>query len=228
MWWAIRLYAKCIPCFTDCTIAELEKLGPKYRLALRVAKDPRWTRLQCSHSGTYADDCIVDRVSTWIYMCTLAISMLTCIDHQTSNLHRGHERSGTGPPHPQDPWCADYEGRKREIHHWEIARFLWLRARAITDISSMSTRYEAIIPGPGEGPPIGSSKPSTPRCGIGQSCSSRTRFSMAQVYSSLASWSFMPKQYTLPISARLRLVLWYPLLNELWIYQSDFICLLQI
>lgn len=60
---AIRLYAKCIPCFTDCTIAELEKLGPKYRLALRVAKDPRWTRLQCSHSGTYADDCIVDRVS---------------------------------------------------------------------------------------------------------------------------------------------------------------------
>jgi len=60
---AIRLYAKCIPCFTDCTIAELEKLGPKYRLALRVAKDPRWTRLQCDHSGTYADDCIVDRVS---------------------------------------------------------------------------------------------------------------------------------------------------------------------
>ncbi|EYE93920.1 rRNA-processing FCF1 family protein [Aspergillus glaucus CBS 516.65] len=57
------LYAKCIPCFTDCTIAELEKLGPKYRLALRVAKDPRWTRLQCDHSGTYADDCIVDRIS---------------------------------------------------------------------------------------------------------------------------------------------------------------------
>lgn len=59
----VRLYAKCIPCFTDCTIAELEKLGPKYRLALRVAKDPRWTRLQCDHKGTYADDCIVDRVS---------------------------------------------------------------------------------------------------------------------------------------------------------------------
>lgn len=117
MWWVTRLYAKCIPCFTDCTIAELEKLGPKYRLALRVAKDPRWTRLQCSHSGTYADDCIVDRVSDRIYMPILLLSMLMCIDHQTPHLHRGHERSGTGPPHPQDPWCADYEGCKREIHH---------------------------------------------------------------------------------------------------------------
>ncbi|CAJ0768999.1 5379_t:CDS:2, partial [Entrophospora sp. SA101] len=29
------LYAKCIPCITDCVIAELEKLGPKYRIALR-------------------------------------------------------------------------------------------------------------------------------------------------------------------------------------------------
>ncbi|KAL4940015.1 hypothetical protein BDV06DRAFT_213842 [Aspergillus oleicola] len=57
------LYAKCIPTFTDCTIAELEKLGDKYRLALRVAKDPRWERVKCSHKGTYADDCLVDRVS---------------------------------------------------------------------------------------------------------------------------------------------------------------------
>lgn len=57
-----RLYAKCIPTFTDCTIAELEKLGDKFRLALRMAKDPRWERVRCSHSGTYADDCIVDRV----------------------------------------------------------------------------------------------------------------------------------------------------------------------
>ncbi|KAL2829056.1 Fcf1-domain-containing protein [Aspergillus pseudoustus] len=57
------LYAKCIPTFTDCTIAELEKLGDKYRLALRVAKDPRWERVKCDHKGTYADDCLVDRVS---------------------------------------------------------------------------------------------------------------------------------------------------------------------
>ncbi|CAO1630255.1 unnamed protein product [Sympodiomycopsis kandeliae] len=58
------LYAKTIPCITDCVLAELEKLGPKYRIALRVARDPRFERLPCSHKGTYADDCIVDRVST--------------------------------------------------------------------------------------------------------------------------------------------------------------------
>lgn len=29
------LYAKCIPCVSDCVMAELEKLGPKYRLALK-------------------------------------------------------------------------------------------------------------------------------------------------------------------------------------------------
>ncbi|KAM0752995.1 Fcf1-domain-containing protein [Meredithblackwellia eburnea MCA 4105] len=57
------LYAKCIPCISDCVIAELEKLGHQYRLALRVARDPRFERLPCSHKGTYADDCIVNRVS---------------------------------------------------------------------------------------------------------------------------------------------------------------------
>ncbi|QRV84129.1 rRNA processing protein, Fcf1 family protein [Ceratobasidium sp. AG-Ba] len=48
------LYAKCIPCVTDCVIAELEKLGPKYRIALRVARDPRFERLpeQVLHRGT--------------------------------------------------------------------------------------------------------------------------------------------------------------------------------
>jgi U3 small nucleolar RNA-associated protein 24 len=56
------LYAKCIPIITDCVLAELEKLGQKYRLALRIAKDPRFERVKCDHKGTYADDCIVDRV----------------------------------------------------------------------------------------------------------------------------------------------------------------------
>ncbi|KAJ3201818.1 rRNA-processing protein fcf1 [Entophlyctis luteolus] len=56
------LYAKCIPCITDCVMAELEKLGPKYRIALTTARDPRFKRLPCSHKGTYADDCIVNRV----------------------------------------------------------------------------------------------------------------------------------------------------------------------
>lgn len=56
------LFAKCIPCITDCVMAELEKMGEKYRIALRVARDKRFERLPCSHSGTYADDCIVNRI----------------------------------------------------------------------------------------------------------------------------------------------------------------------
>ncbi|KNC31303.1 hypothetical protein FF38_14341 [Lucilia cuprina] len=56
------LYAKCIPYISDCVRAELEKLGNKYKLALRIISDPRFERLPCLHSGTYADDCIVDRV----------------------------------------------------------------------------------------------------------------------------------------------------------------------
>ncbi|OLL27174.1 rRNA-processing protein FCF1 [Neolecta irregularis DAH-3] len=56
------LYAKCIPCITDCVMAELEKLGSKYRIALRVARDPRFERLPCTHKGTYADDCIIARI----------------------------------------------------------------------------------------------------------------------------------------------------------------------
>ena len=56
------LYAECVPHITDCVMAELEKLGQKYRVALRIAKDPRFERLPCSHKGTYADDCICERV----------------------------------------------------------------------------------------------------------------------------------------------------------------------
>lgn len=56
------LYAKCMPIITDCCMAELEKLGKKYRIALRIARDERWERLGCDHKGVYVDDCIVDRV----------------------------------------------------------------------------------------------------------------------------------------------------------------------
>ena len=54
------LLAKCIPVVTDCVIGELEKFGSKYRLALRIVKDPRFKRYTCSHKGTYADDCLVN------------------------------------------------------------------------------------------------------------------------------------------------------------------------
>ena len=43
------LYAKCIPCITDCVMAELEKLGTKYRVALKVAKVR--TATQASYSS---------------------------------------------------------------------------------------------------------------------------------------------------------------------------------
>jgi len=57
------LYAKCIPYISDCVMAEIEKLGPKFKVALRITKDSRFERLPCLHKGTYADDCITQRVT---------------------------------------------------------------------------------------------------------------------------------------------------------------------
>ncbi|TDZ17767.1 rRNA-processing protein FCF1 [Colletotrichum orbiculare MAFF 240422] len=57
------LLATCHPTITDCVMAELEKLGPKYRIAMRVAKDPRWHRITCTHKGIYADDCLTNMVT---------------------------------------------------------------------------------------------------------------------------------------------------------------------
>ena len=45
-------------------IAELEKLGPRYRIALSQVKDASvFTRVACAHTGVYADDCLVQRVT---------------------------------------------------------------------------------------------------------------------------------------------------------------------
>ncbi|RXG58296.1 5-hydroxytryptamine receptor [Armadillidium vulgare] len=57
------LYAKCIPYLTDCVRGEIERLGEKYRLALKVVKDSRIETLPCLHKGIYADDCLVQRVT---------------------------------------------------------------------------------------------------------------------------------------------------------------------
>ncbi|KAI0985261.1 hypothetical protein GJ496_011122 [Pomphorhynchus laevis] len=57
------LYAKCTIYVTDCVIGELQSLGRKYRMAIKIAKDSRFERLICSHKGIYADDCLVQRVS---------------------------------------------------------------------------------------------------------------------------------------------------------------------
>ncbi|XP_042002105.1 rRNA-processing protein FCF1 homolog isoform X3 [Salvia splendens] len=45
------LYAKCTPCITDCVMAELEKLGQKYRVALRVAGRSGAMRLYLGSRG---------------------------------------------------------------------------------------------------------------------------------------------------------------------------------
>ncbi|EWC88972.1 hypothetical protein PFNF54_02242 [Plasmodium falciparum NF54] len=57
------LLAKCNIFVTDCVIGEMEKLGQRYSLGLKLIKDPRFKRLTCNHKGTYADDCIVNRVT---------------------------------------------------------------------------------------------------------------------------------------------------------------------
>lgn len=57
------LYAKCTAYLSECVVAELERLGPRYRVALRIARDPRFKSLKCTHRGTYADDCLVERVT---------------------------------------------------------------------------------------------------------------------------------------------------------------------
>ena len=57
------LYAKCTPVILDSVMAELEKLGTKYRVALKMAKDPRVLRMPgYLERGTYGDDDIVAMV----------------------------------------------------------------------------------------------------------------------------------------------------------------------
>eukprot|EP00768_Dysnectes_brevis_P001062 gnl/Dysnectes_brevis/1253_a1400_3260.p1 GENE.gnl/Dysnectes_brevis/1253_a1400_3260~~gnl/Dysnectes_brevis/1253_a1400_3260.p1 ORF type:complete len:205 (+),score=1.05 gnl/Dysnectes_brevis/1253_a1400_3260:38-652(+) len=54
------LCAKATPYISDCVIAELERHGHRFGLALRLAKDPRVKRIKCMHDRVgYADDCLV-------------------------------------------------------------------------------------------------------------------------------------------------------------------------
>ena len=59
------LYAKCIPCITEAVMAELEKLGTKFKVALKMAKDKRFERIPnppSTTNQTYADDVLVEIV----------------------------------------------------------------------------------------------------------------------------------------------------------------------
>ena len=54
------LCALYIPVVTRCVIMEMEKLGIKFRLALKCIRDDKIIKIECNHSPniTYADDCI--------------------------------------------------------------------------------------------------------------------------------------------------------------------------
>ncbi|ORD94870.1 FCF1 [Enterospora canceri] len=47
---------------TECVFGELEKLGRVFRIALNMIKRINHTRLICDHKGTYADNCLLNRV----------------------------------------------------------------------------------------------------------------------------------------------------------------------
>ncbi|AFP65444.1 pre-rRNA processing protein, FCF1 (nucleomorph) [Chroomonas mesostigmatica CCMP1168] len=59
------LYAKVIICASNCVLLELEKLGPKFRLALKILRDERIIKLSCIHTKRiiYADNCILDTIN---------------------------------------------------------------------------------------------------------------------------------------------------------------------
>ena len=58
-----------IPCVSECVLLELEKLGPKFKLALRFLKNKEIIKLKCFHPNNivYADDCIFNTVSLYRY-----------------------------------------------------------------------------------------------------------------------------------------------------------------
>uniref|UniRef100_A0A1I8FJ92 PINc domain-containing protein n=1 Tax=Macrostomum lignano TaxID=282301 RepID=A0A1I8FJ92_9PLAT len=50
------LYGKCVLYVTDCVLAEMEKMGEKYRGGLEDSARSPVRRLSCLHKGTYADE----------------------------------------------------------------------------------------------------------------------------------------------------------------------------
>ena len=47
-------------------------------ILLRMAKDPRFERLPCMHKGTYADDCIVNRIHQVIILHNILFCFAIC------------------------------------------------------------------------------------------------------------------------------------------------------
>lgn len=57
------LFSNVKICVPECVFAEIEKMGLKYRVALMAARKLKHQVLICDHKGTYADDCIIDRIT---------------------------------------------------------------------------------------------------------------------------------------------------------------------
>ena len=55
---------KIIICVSNCVLLELEKLGPKFKLALKCLRNDRIQKITCTHPGkiVYADDCICETI----------------------------------------------------------------------------------------------------------------------------------------------------------------------
>ena len=118
------LYAKCTPVISDCVLAELEKLGSKYRIALRIAKDPRFERIQCDHKGDYVDDCIVGRVMA--HKCYLVATNDRDLKRRIRKVNmfffflfvcvllkgKGRGFANCYDWENIDTWCSDYDLRK--------------------------------------------------------------------------------------------------------------------
>lgn len=101
-------------------MGELEKLGPKYRIALKIIKDPRFERLTCTHKGTYADDCIVQRV-TQVIILILDVLYLFFVLYVTlfllaQVLHCRYMRQGSEKTYSKNSWCTYHVPFAASLH----------------------------------------------------------------------------------------------------------------
>mmetsp|Transcript_48482 Transcript_48482/g.121051 ORF Transcript_48482/g.121051 Transcript_48482/m.121051 type:complete len:147 (-) Transcript_48482:1423-1863(-) len=58
---------KTVVCVSNCVLLELEKLGQKFKLALKCLRDLRIQKIHCAHPSNivYADDCICETIKTF-------------------------------------------------------------------------------------------------------------------------------------------------------------------
>jgi hypothetical protein len=121
------LYAKCTPCITDCVMAELEKLGQKYRVALKIAKvraralGPRWL------PGAPARGCGC-----------LGRAAKPRVQPPRAAVQAGPRRLGRRPAEPPAPHPSSRAGPARgaaALHaQGHVRRRLHLRARAAAQV----------------------------------------------------------------------------------------------